>query len=193
MEDTPLDPCLVNPITLTGLNNGIRAMLVHRSSRGKDGFGLESKESKKGPIESMQIELKSKTLTLGEKSGGAYQGLTTVSNAELYTEPVRRRNRENGPPLAGIQLPVRARLRAPQRGRSTVVRSHGGECARRRMDPRRRRHPSRPAEPFIASTQWLPPLVERGKGEGENDPRVWGAATATRGLIWRKPRTTVRS
>ena len=57
-------------------------MLVHRSSRGKDGFGLESKESKKGPIESMQIELKSKTLTLGEKSGGAYQGLTTVSNAE---------------------------------------------------------------------------------------------------------------
>ena len=123
-------------------------MLVHRSSRGKDGFGLESKESKKGPIESMQIELKSKTLTLGEKSGGAYQGLTTVSNAELYTEPVRRRNRENGPPLAGIQLPVRARLRAPQRGRSTVVRSYGGECARRRMDPRRRRHPSLPTVPL---------------------------------------------
>ena len=123
-------------------------MLVHRSSRGKDGFGLESKESKKDPNESMQIELKSKTLTLGEKSGGAYQGLTTVSNAELYTEPVRRRNRENGPPLAGIQLPVRARLRAPQRGRSTAARSHGGECARRRMDPRRRRHPSRPTVPL---------------------------------------------
>ena len=123
-------------------------MLVHRSNRGKDGFGLESKESKKGPIESMQIELKSKTLTLGEKSGGAYQGLTTVSNAELYTEMVRWCNRENGPPLAGIQLPVRARLWTPQRGRSTAARSHGGECARRRMDPRRRRHPSLPTVPL---------------------------------------------
>ena len=168
-------------------------MLLHRSSRGKDGFGLESKESKKGPIESMQIELKSKTLTLGEKSGGAYQGLTTVSNAELYTEPVRRRNRENGPPLAGIQLPVRARLRAPQRGRSTAARSHGGRVRTSANGPAAVPPPFPASRAVIASTQWLPPLVERGKGEGENDARVWGAATATRVLIWRKPRTTVRS
>ena len=31
------------------------------------------------------------------------------------------------------------------------------------------------------------------KGEGENDARVWGVATAMRVLFWRQPRTTVRS
>ena len=44
MEDTPLDPCLVDPRTLTILTMVSDVMLVHRSSRGKDGFICESKE-----------------------------------------------------------------------------------------------------------------------------------------------------
>ena len=140
----------------------------------------------------MQIKLKSKTLTLGEKSGGAYQGLTTVSNAELYTEPVRRRNREwtatRRDPVAGARAASGATARPLE----------GGALARGRVRTPAN-GPAAAPPPFpanravVASTQWLPPLVERGKGEGENDPRVWGAATATRFLIWRKPRTTVRS
>jgi len=114
-------------------------MLVHRSSRGKDGFGLESKESKKGPIESMQIELKSKTLTLGEKSGGAYQGLSTVSNAEALHRMDRRSPGSSCRCARGFGRHSEAARR--RRART------GGECAHRRMDPRRCRHPSRPAVP----------------------------------------------
>ena len=168
-------------------------MLLHRSSRGKDGFGLESKESKKGPIESMQIELKSKTLTLGEKSGGAYQGLTTVSNAEaLHRAGSPAQQREwtaaRRDPVAGARAASGATARPLDGGalaRGRVRTSANGPAAAPPPFPASRA--------VIASTQWLPPLVERGKGEGENDPRFWGAATAMRVLIWRKPRTTVRS
>ena len=168
-------------------------MLVHRSSRGKDGFGLESKESKKDPIESMQIELKSKTLTLGEKSGGAYQGLTIVSNAEaLHRAGSPAQQREwtaaRRDPVAGARAASGATARPLDGGAlawGRVRTPANGPAAAPPPFPANRA--------VIASTQWLPPLVERGKGEGENDPRVWGAATATRVLIWRKPRTTVRS
>ena len=117
-------------------------------------------------------------------------GLTRASppsrTQKLYTEPVRRRNRENGPPLAWIQLPVRARLRAPQRGRSTAARSHGGRVRTSANGPAAVPPPFPASRAVIASTQWLPPLVERGKGEGENDPRVWGAATVTRFFVLAK-------
>ena len=45
----------------------------------------------------------------------------------------------------------------------------------------------------VASAPWLPPRSVEREGGGENDARVWGAATATRFLFRRKPRTSVRS
>ena len=91
------------------------ALLVHRSSRGKDGFVHESKEIKHRKGKSMQIEKEKKfqTLTLEMKGRENY----------LVRAPLPPRLRRRSPDFTAQRS---RRLAAPgRRGRARGAREHG--------------------------------------------------------------------
>ena len=109
-----------------------------------------------------------------------------------------RRPRQGGAPQQAAAR--RSGLRGHERAREGL--GHHRQVARRRRalaraERARRRGGQRRRRPRSSSVAMdaRVAVASRGerKGEGENDARVWGAATATRVLFWRKLRTTVRS
>ena len=164
---------------------------------GTEGFHDESKENQKKRSISNQIE--QQTLTLEQRAVGTDLHRPTAgrhragqTRAARFVGARDRTLRRSPPGRRGAH--ARARKQGAIHGELD-----GGALTHRRArtpasKPRRRRFAlSSAAAMAVASAPWLPLRSVEREGGGENDARVWGAATATCFLFRRKPRTSVRS